>query len=110
MNGLGRGGARVELQQEIVTSLREMAGRGVTPSQMLREVLLRTKLEEPRSAMLALYCREAFGLEAHQMNAIFYWSFVGIGDLSDTQVDKFLNRHIQEAESKRKPPQPAAQD
>ena len=88
------------IQQEIVTSLRDMAGRGVAPSQMLRDVLLRYNLEQPTSAFLAWHCMEAFGLDTCQVGAIFYWSFVGFGELGDAQVDHFLGRHIREAAPK----------
>jgi len=88
----------LEIQQEIVTSLRDMASRGVTPSQMLRAVLDQYNLEEPRHAVLAWYCHEAFGLQVYQMGAIYYWDAFEHGNLTDAQVDHFLGRHLKNAD------------
>jgi hypothetical protein len=88
----------LEIQPEIVSSLREMAGRGVTPSRMLREILGRFDLEEPRAGFLVWYCHEAFGLQVYQMNAIFNWDIFGTGGFNDGQVDHFLGRHLKTAD------------
>ena len=54
-----------------------MADRGVAPSQMLRDLLTRLNPEEPRSVVLAWYLMHAFGLEQHQVAAVFGWSARG---------------------------------
>ncbi len=77
-----------------VSRLREMAHRGVAPSLMLRDLLDRAKPEEPRSAVLAWYLMHAFGLEQHQVAAVFGWHATGFGPLSDAQLDEFLGRHL----------------
>jgi len=88
------------IQQEIVTNLRDMANCGMAPSQMLREVLQRYNLEEPRSAFLVWHWYEAFGLDATHVHSIFGWyAFpLGTGELSDAQVDYFLGRHLKNAD------------
>ncbi|HJT77502.1 MAG TPA: hypothetical protein VJ739_09915 [Gemmataceae bacterium] len=77
-----------------VSWLRDMASRGVAPSQMLRDLLDRTNPEEPRSAVLAWYLMHAFGLEQHQVAAVFGWDSKGTGPLSDAQLDELLARHL----------------
>jgi hypothetical protein len=88
----------LEIQQEIVTSLRDMANRGMTPSQILRGVLQRYSLEEPRQLVLSLYCHYAFGLEAYQTGPIFNWDVFATGNFSDAQLDFFLGRHLKNAD------------
>jgi hypothetical protein len=87
----------LEIRQEILTSLRNLAGSGIAPSMMLREVLLRYNLEEPRSAVLAYYCALAFDLATYQLSSIYYWNVFGTGKLSDAEVDHFLGRHLNNA-------------
>ena len=77
-----------------LSRLREMAGRGVAPSQMLRDLLTRLSPEEPRNAILALYVMHAFDLEVYQIAAVFGWDSNGTGPLSDAQLDEFLARHL----------------
>ncbi len=81
-------------EQNHLSRLREMAGRGVAPSQMLRDLLGRLNPDEPRSAVLAWYLMHAFHLEQHQVAAVFGWNPSGTGPLSDAQLDELLARHI----------------
>jgi hypothetical protein len=83
------------VEQEHLCRLREMAGRGVAPSQMLRDLLGRLNAEEPRAAVLAWYLMQAFHLEQHQVAAVFGWDTNGSGPLNDAQLDELLTRHIQ---------------
>jgi hypothetical protein len=82
------------LEQDHLSRLREMASRGVAPSQMLRDLLDRLNPEEPRTAILAWYLIHAFGLELYQVASVFGWDPNGTGPLSDAQLDKFLARHL----------------
>jgi hypothetical protein len=83
------------IEQEHLSRLRELAARGVAPSQILRDLLGRLNPEEPRGAVLAWYLMQAFGLEQHQVAAVFGWDPSGTGPLSDDQLNEFLARHIQ---------------
>jgi hypothetical protein len=89
-----------EIQPEIVISLRDMANRGIAPSQMLREVLQRFNLEEPRSGFLVWHWYEAFGFDATHVHSICGWYSIplGIGELSDAQVDYFLGPFLKNAD------------
>jgi hypothetical protein len=82
------------LDPDHLARLREMASRGVAPSQMLRHLLDRLNPEEPRTAILALYLIDAFGLEVYQVSAVFGWDPSGTGPLSDAQLDEALARHL----------------
>ncbi|HKI37174.1 MAG TPA: hypothetical protein VKA46_35295 [Gemmataceae bacterium] len=82
------------LEQDHLSRLREQAGRGLAPSQMLRDLLSRINPEEPRSPVLAWYLMHAFGLEQHQVAAVFGWDPNGTGPLDDARLDELLARHI----------------
>lgn len=82
------------LDQDHLSRLRDMAGQGIAPSQMLRDVLTRLNPEEPQAAVLAWYLMHAFRLEQHQVAAVFGWDPNGTGPLSDAQLDELLARHI----------------
>jgi hypothetical protein len=87
------------LDPDCLAHLREMARRGVAPSQMLRDLLgrfARLHPEEPRAPVLALYLIEALGLEGHQVSSVFGWDQLGAGPLTDADLDRFLGRHLQE--------------
>jgi hypothetical protein len=79
--------------QEHLSRLREMAGRDIPPSQMLRDLLARLNPEELRAAVLALYLH-AFDLEQYQVSAVFGWDPNGTGPPSDAQLDEYLGRHL----------------
>jgi hypothetical protein len=89
----------LEIKPEGVNLLRESAKRGVRPSQMLRQLLALIDCEEPRSPVLVWYLMDAFGLEQHQASSVFGWypPPVGLGELSDAQLDYFLGRHLKNA-------------
>ena len=80
--------------EDHLTRLRQMAGQGIAPAQMLRELLTQLNPEEPRSAVLAWYLMHAFHLEQHQVSAVFGWNPDGTGALSDDQLNEILARHI----------------
>jgi len=82
------------IEQDYLTRLRRLAGQGIAPSQMLRDLLTRISPEEPRSAILAWYLMQAFQLEQHQVSAVFGWNPDGTGALSDDQLNEILARHI----------------
>jgi hypothetical protein len=82
------------LEEEHLSRLREMVCRGVTPSQMARDLLDRLNPEEPGNATVALYLMHAFGLEAYQVSSVFGWNPNGTGPLSDADLDRFLGRHL----------------
>jgi hypothetical protein len=89
----------LEIKPEGINLLRDSAKRGVPPSQMLRDLLALIDCEEPRCPILVWYVMDAFGLEQHQASSIFGWypSPVGLGELSDSQLDYFLGRHLRNA-------------
>jgi hypothetical protein len=89
----------MEIDPAIIADLRELAGRGIPPSLMLREILDRNTFEEPRSLSLVLYCISAFDFELNQVNSIFGWyPYPGyVPELSDAKLDYFLGRHLKNA-------------
>src|SRR5437899_1638413 len=84
-----------QLNPEIVSRLRSMAGSGSTVAEMLREVIRAFAPHKPHLLTLAHYFRAAFGLTLVQVKPLGGWSPDGRGELSDSQLHEFIMPEIE---------------
>ena len=83
-----------EFDQKTVAHLRSMARGGATASQMLRHVLRAFAPAEPHKIALIRLMRSTFALSLSEAKPIGGWYKPDEGELSDSQLDAFLDPDI----------------
>ena len=86
--------AMEELDREIVRQLRLKAVQGANPSRLLRDVIDQLSPLLPHKVTLIRYIREAFCLSLQQASPIGGWEADGSGELSDANLDAFVQVEI----------------
>lgn len=87
------------LNEHLLDSLRSLARRGASPSQMLRALISSLEPDTPDRQTLVRYFTEAFGFTEGQAYPIFGWSPAGTGPLSDSDLDYLLSKRIRQAQA-----------
>ena len=87
------------LEQDLTHALRGLAREGVSPSQMLREIVNRVGIERADRQFLVRVVSAAFRFAEGEGYVIFGWLPDGTGELSDTQLDYHLTKRIQSTRS-----------
>lgn len=82
-------------QTDLVASIMRLHESGLSPSEMLRVVAK----DHPGQTVVDLMdlMRSSFGLTLEAVQCIGGWWHDGSGELSDRQLDAFLNRALEQA-------------
>jgi len=83
-----------EFDQAAVHRLRSLARAGATTSQMLRQVLHECAPTVLHKIPIIQLMREAFALSIKEAAPVVGWCGVGEGELSDAQLDEFVDPEI----------------
>lgn len=79
-----------DLSQELVSRLQVLAGKGIKPSEMLRELSHALGPQKAHKLVLIKCVRKAFDLSLQQASPIAGWAADGTGELSDSRLDELL--------------------
>lgn len=85
------------LEHDLAATLRNLAREGVSPAQMLREVIRQVGQDRADRQFLVRLVSSAFRFEEGEGYVIFGWLPDGTGELSDTQLDYHLSKRIHTA-------------